>query len=144
VLTYPTLHSIIGKALIVERSRLEYAWRSAEARRSALTRQDARVHPRGRGLVTHRATSHHRGTTLPSRSSRTKLTQEGVKDQAETTTASSRQSYGDLLQLPSGWTQVVRVPATSATRHRPSHMHREDSHPVPSKGPHSRQLPEGA
>jgi hypothetical protein len=44
----PTLRSIIDKALIVERSRLEYL-EVQEASRSALTRKDAHVHPRGRG-----------------------------------------------------------------------------------------------
>jgi hypothetical protein len=56
-------------------------WRSAEARRSAPTRQDAQVHPSGRGQVFHRANSHNRGSTLPSRCSRTYSTQEKVGDQ---------------------------------------------------------------
>jgi hypothetical protein len=70
-------------------------WRSAEAGRSALTRQDAQVHPRGRGqvstgpLVTSEALLYPAAVVeqgQPTREWRTKQLE------AETTTASSRQS----------------------------------------------------
>jgi hypothetical protein len=76
---FPTLRSIIDKALIVERSRLEYM----EVRGSSpstQTRQDAQVHLRGRGQVTLRATRHNGDTSSLSHSRRAEPTQAGVED----------------------------------------------------------------
>jgi hypothetical protein len=62
------------------RGRGSSTWRSEEASLSALTRQDAQVHPRGRGQVTLRATRHITGTTPLSHSCRAEPTQKGVED----------------------------------------------------------------
>jgi hypothetical protein len=150
----PTLRSIINKALIVERSRLEYM--EVRGSKSKCTNQaGAQVHPRGRGHVTLRATRHSRGTTPLSHSHRAEPTQEAVRTEQlrprpPPQSADRAKVASTVVRLGtsrssarSGCNQEVGTAAVSS-RLQPSHQHQEDSHPVHSRGPHSRQLLEAA
>jgi hypothetical protein len=89
-----TLCSIIDKALTLRGKSLS-TWRSTGVRRSALTRQDAQVHPRGRGQVFHQATSHSRALLYPAAVAEQDQPRREwrIKQlEAEITTTSSRQS----------------------------------------------------
>jgi hypothetical protein len=149
----PTLRSIIDKALIVERSRLEYVEvRGSKKKRTGQARRSGAPQRQRKGFPLGHQSQPRNYSTQPQQQNRTNLggSEEPrnwrprpppqASDRAKVTCFNCYQVGHKLFECRNRCNQEVRT-ATCSTRHQPRPQHREDSHPVPSRGAHSRQLP---